>query len=363
VDNRLGRCARGTVFVVDVDLDWYLDNVVVPSGPEYAPVGTARRAEAKWLARQRELLALDEPALRPAIELALRQGFVLTRGQALECGLSDADLRRLLRRHVWTRPRPGVVAPLALPGDPVLAATAAARLRPCEVISCASAATVQGLPLLGPVGPPALTSPHVHQANSRDDIRVHVARLDRDEEELWFGARVTRVERTVVDLARARGIGQGLVAADAALHEQLTTPRRLRRAVERQRGWPGVRAARAAVELADGRSESPGESLARLELIRHGLPIPKLQVWVDTSGGRYRVDIAYERERVLIEVDGLLKYRADPQALIREKRRQEYLERAGYRVVRVTWDELVRRPPEFAARVRAALAAPRVMAA
>jgi very-short-patch-repair endonuclease len=110
------------------------------------------------------------------------------------------------------------------------------------------------------------------------------------------------------------------------------------------------------VQLADGRSESPLESLARLCLVDGGLPLPDLQVRVDTDGGPYRVDMLYRKQRVIIELDGLLKYRNDPRALVAEKRRQEHLERAGYRVIRLLWEDVLHRPAETLARVRAALA-------
>lgn len=60
------------------------------------------------------------------------------------------------------------------------------------------------------------------------------------------------------------------------------------------------------------------------------------------SGVLWRVDFLFA-ERVIGECDGAVKY-ADPQALWREKKRQEDLEQAGYIVVRWTWEEIVHRP-------------------
>jgi very-short-patch-repair endonuclease len=56
-----------------------------------------------------------------------------------------------------------------------------------------------------------------------------------------------------------------------------------------------------------------------------------------------------------VEADGALKYRGDANALWKEKRRQEALERAGWVVVRVTWNDVLREPRQTAERVRAAL--------
>jgi very-short-patch-repair endonuclease len=267
-------------------------------------------------------------------------------------------VRRLLRRGAWSAPRYGVISPLPAESgcSTEVAAAAAALAWPETVISHASAAAVHCLPLLAPAGPPTLSADCWHRACTRDDIHMRISALFGDDFDDWFGAAVTSIERTIIDLARMRGVGQGLVAADAALHERLTTPARLRQTLLRQTGWPGVRAARQAVQLADGRSESPLESLARLCLVDGGLPLPDLQVRVDTDGGPYRVDMLYRKQRVIIELDGLLKYRNDPRALVAEKRRQEHLERAGYRVIRLLWEDVLHRPAETLARVRAALA-------
>ena len=57
---------------------------------------------------------------------------------------------------------------------------------------------------------------------------------------------------------------------------------------------------------------------------------------------------------VLGEADGRGKY-TDPTVLYAEKTRQEALERAGWIVVRWTWDELARTPEVVVARIAAAL--------
>jgi very-short-patch-repair endonuclease len=70
-----------------------------------------------------------------------------------------------------------------------------------------------------------------------------------------------------------------------------------------------------------------------------------------------RVDLAVRGTRVLIEFDGLVKYReGGSEALIAEKRREDELRRLGYVVVRFTWADLYR-PERVVARVRAAVAA------
>jgi very-short-patch-repair endonuclease len=346
--------------------DSYLDQLIAASGPDHAPVGPLRKHCLAW-ERVAAGLAADAYGARAVAErLALTQGFVVTRAQARAAGLSDAQVRSLLRRRSWNSPRRSVLSPLGPRGgegpaasSDEVEATAAAVVRPRTVISHDSAAVLHGIPLLRPPKRPTLTAGRGsgYQTCTREDVRIHVAGLWRADVDAWFGAPVTAVARTVMDLARLRGVAQGLMAADAALHEQLTTPRELRAALRRQRGWPGVRRARQVVEAADGLAESPLESLTRLCLREAGLPAPELQAWVDTPGGRYRVDFLWRGQKVILEADGMAKYAGNPTALADEKRRQEHLERAGYRVIRVLWEDVVRHPAQTAARVRAVLTA------
>lgn len=350
---RAGPAHDGPVTVELPDPDWFLDHVVVPAGPERAPIGPIRAQLGHWT-RVATRLASGDGRAAAAAALACRQGFVLTRRQARDAGLTDRRIRTLLRRGVWSSPRYGVLSPLAATAETT--ATAAGLRYPRTVLSYASAAELHGLPLLRPAGRPTLTAQKDNgcQTCTRDDIRLHLADLPAEDVDRWFGTPVTTIARTVADLARSRGIRDGLVAADAALHECVVTPAELRDVVTRQRGWPGVRTARWVVEFADGRAESPLESLARLCFAEHDLPAPEPQVWIATSAGSYRVDFVWAAERVIVETDGLLKYR-DTTAIVEEKRRQVHLERAGYEVVRLMWDDVVNDPADAAGRVRAAL--------
>ena len=81
------------------------------------------------------------------------------------------------------------------------------------------------------------------------------------------------------------------------------------------------------------------------------------QVRIADERGNFiaRVDFLVDGTRVIIEVDGTVKYAAgDPKVLWDEKRREDRLRRLGYLVVRVTWAQL-ERPGAVAAAVRAAL--------
>jgi very-short-patch-repair endonuclease len=344
--------ASATLAFVDEspDSDWYLDHVVVPAGPDGDWVGPIRAWQASWVARAERLRAdAVDTARGRAIRRALGQGFVLTRAQARAAGLADAEVRRLIRAGTWSAPHRGVVAVMGLVDKDrhTLAATAAALLRG-GCVSGWSAAMLHGLPLIHELAAVVLTAAAPARMGARAGILVRSAALPATHVTTWHGVSITTVARTVVDLARADRAA-GLVAADAVLRERVVGPNELARVIEQISGWPGARAGRDVVELASPLAESPLESLTRLAVIDAGLPSPELQARV----GRYRVDFLWRAERVIVEADGRVKY--DRDELWREKVRQESLERLGFRVVRVLWDDITLRPAETIQRIRRAL--------
>lgn len=109
------------------------------------------------------------------------------------------------------------------------------------------------------------------------------------------------------------------------------------------------------LDLADPRLETALESLSWSAFVEAGISLPTPQVdVVGASGRHWRVDFIFG-ERVIGECDGAVKY-SDPQALWREKKRQEDLEQADYIVVRWTWEEIVHRPWDVVRRILDAIA-------
>lgn len=135
------------------------------------------------------------------------------------------------------------------------------------------------------------------------------------------------------------------MAADAALAAGKTTVDDLQTWLGRLSRHRDVTHARQAVQLADVRSESVGESRTRFLLNSIGFR-PTPQVEIRNTHGRLvgRVDFLLERERIIVEFDGLMKY-ADAdgrEALASEKSREDRLRALGYEFVRLTWADLSR---------------------
>jgi len=69
----------------------------------------------------------------------------------------------------------------------------------------------------------------------------------------------------------------------------------------------------------------------------------------------YVVDVLWPKQRLVVEVDGYA-YHANRAAFERDRRRDQRLIAAGYRVIRVTWLQLRDRPIETIASIVWALA-------
>lgn len=177
------------------------------------------------------------------------------------------------------------------------------------------------------------------------------------------GIATSQPARSIIDLAATGKPTTALVSIDAAIHRGLTTIDDLLAELSLTPTRPGAARVRRAIALADGRSESPGETLARQTIVLAQLPPPTPQVSIYDEDGSFvaRVDLAYEEQGIAIEFDGRIKYTALLQpgqditdVVLAEKRREERVSALGWLVIRLTWDDL-KNPAAFLARLSRAL--------
>ena len=111
----------------------------------------------------------------------------------------------------------------------------------------------------------------------------------------------------------------------------------------------------AALELLDGRAESPKESELRTILHQAGLPRPEVHFVVRDSAGRFvaRVDLAYPGRKIAIEYEG--DYHRDRAQWRRDIARRRRLEALGWTVLQATQQDLST-PAPFLSDLSAALA-------
>lgn len=91
------------------------------------------------------------------------------------------------------------------------------------------------------------------------------------------------------------------------------------------------------------RLRSPMEARLLPLLVRYGIPAPQCNFWLTAGGKRYEVDFFWERQRLVVEADSR-KYHDNPEAKRRDDDRNRALPAAGYRIWRLSWDDLEHRP-------------------
>jgi very-short-patch-repair endonuclease len=332
--------------------DYYFEHVLTFAEPGAARLrmpGPVEQWQDWWTQRASEPGAV--------VAAAAAQGFVVTAEQVRALGVSRQQCRTRVARGLWTPAARGVVAPVDVRDDDphverrrrhAVAAAGSALSHAGHVVSARSAAVQYGLPTLHVPRTAELTGVEPDSLGRRPAKHVFGASVTAEDVTTWFGAPVTTVARTLVDLAR-HDRRDAIMAVDAAGRERLVSSGDLDAALAQAAGWPGVRQARQVLALADGRAESALESLTRLALIEDGFPVPELQVPI----GPYRVDLLFDEARLILEADGLAKY-TDAEWR-REKRREADLRRMGYWVERVTWDDVVRFWPHTRIRLLEAL--------
>lgn len=222
------------------------------------------------------------------------------------------------------------------------AAAAGLVLPPDAVASHATAAYVHGADVAHRRAPVEATVVPPRTLLSRPGLLVRESRLEPDDVTEACGLAVTTPLRTAVDLGCTRDLVETVVGLDALLGTALMTMVELTEYAERFRGRRNIRRLRRAIELADGRAESPMETRLRLLLVLAGLPAPEVQfeVWQD---GRFygRLDLAYPALRLGIEFDGAAHDLA-PRAAADLRRANGLLE-IGWRLLRYDASDYYRR--------------------
>ncbi len=156
------------------------------------------------------------------------------------------------------------------------------------------------------------------------------------------GIQVTTPLRTAIDLGMQLSRRSGLAVLDSFLHHGFFNQVALQNELRRFPGHRGIVQLRQLVAMADGRSESPGESWVRLEMLDEGLACPDLQFIVKWRGEElFRLDLAYAKHKVCIEYDGV-EFHDSLLQQVHDERRREWLRRHGWIVVVVRKEDLTR---------------------
>ncbi|MBS1673832.1 MAG: hypothetical protein JSS74_07695 [Actinobacteria bacterium] len=298
------------------------------------PVSRRRDVQLEHLVRSRENLILDDWTDRE-IAGAVARGtlFRLRRGWYIDGAEREA---------LWPeeRHRAHVIA-------------VARDSRGGAVMSHSSAAVLWRLPLY------RIHCVRVHMTllsarrnSSAPDVKRHIGTLEEDDIVTIDGIRCASLGRTVFDLIGTLPLESAVALADAAERQMAerirewdldaveSWRRALQARLEASSGMRGLRQMRWVAAFADGRAQLPGESVSRLQLVRLGFAVPKLQVPVaGPDGNSYFVDFGLDDVNCFGEFDGKDKYFDEAmrsgltieEVIFAEKRREDWIRGSTHR--------------------------------
>jgi hypothetical protein len=272
-------------------------------------------------------------------------GQTFTRKFAIAGGMTDRDLAAMVDGGTVIRLARGIYQAATLPSlEP--AAINAMAMTPSH--QTAAAWWGADMPF---ESPPHATVPRNRRRRTRwDGLTVHRADLSCRDIATFRGVQLTTATRTVVDIARCAPITEAVAIGDSLCRLGRTTKLEVEQAAAGLPNGVGRPAARRVAALLDPLAESVFESMTRVQIVTAGLPAPVLQYSV-VCDGRWlaRVDFAWPEQRVILECDGF-EFHGSREAFERDRRRWNELTRAGWRVIVVTWRQIVA-DPTYVARV------------
>lgn len=303
--------------------------------------------------------------------ICLRHGVFLRR-EAEALGYHDVAMARQVKDRVWHRVRRGaytfgeIWASLDESDRYALLTRSALRQAKTSVIlSHLSALPEYDAPLWGfDLGVVHLTRRDGRTGRKERGVHQHQGRILDGDVQIHDGVPTMSPTRAALEVTTLGNLEASLCVIDNLLHRGLTSPEELRARYVSMERWPNTLTTDLVLRLADGRSESVGETRMGHLCWRQGLPAPMRQYEVvdEHSILLGRVDFAWPEHGVFLEFDGRNKYErfrregeSVADAVLREKHREELIcEATGWRCIRIVWADLGR--PEFTAmRIRAQL--------
>jgi predicted transcriptional regulator of viral defense system len=282
-------------------------------------------------------------------QLAAQQHGVVALHQLRELGLSASAARSRVASGRLHRVHQGVYAVghavLAVEGRWIAAVLACG---PGAALSHRSAASLWALR--------ASTRPAIdvtvprRTGLSRPGIDIHrTTSLERADTTRVRGVPCTTVARTLLDLAEVVGRRELERACEQAEMLRVLDTRAVEDLLGRAEGRRGAPVLRAIL------GEQTDDSLTRSELERRflalcaaaGIPRPRVNAWIDLDGGGVEVDFLWEARRLIAETDGH-RVHGTRRAFERDRRRDQRLALARWRVVRLTWRQITLDPDEVA---------------
>lgn len=282
---------------------------------------------------------------------------LILRDKALHAGVDPDQLMKALRTGRLRRLQRGIyvcrqdeLQPLTVARAAVLASGVAD-----AVASHRTAARVHGIPVPSGRHPEHVTVARNARRVRRKELVFHARAMGLGDVELINGVALTSPARTLLDLAGSLPRLDAVWAVDSALRDGVASRAAIERSWLQRPAAPGERIARERIDEADGKAESILETAGRLALADAGLPLPIAQYRVaDGQGFVAFLDGGYPRHRLGLEFDGQEPH-STPEAVFRDRERQNRLAALGWTVLRFTWWDVMYGTPSYVAQVRTML--------
>jgi hypothetical protein len=262
---------------------------------------------------------------------------VISRRQAITCGITTGTIRRHLLSGRWQVVVPGIYAAFSgpLPRQAKLWAVVL-KAGPEAALSHATAAELVGL-IDDPARLVHVTVPDNRRMKRVDGIRVHVADRVREAAHPSRLPPQTRVEETVLDLGQiAHRPAEAASYVVIACARRLTTPARLRAAIDRRPRLRWRALLLEACAYACGGCQSLLETRYLRQVERaHGLPPAIRQIRVRSATGTTYDDARYPEYGVVVELDG--RQHTEPRARRYDANRDNEHALRGLTVLRYDW--------------------------
>jgi predicted transcriptional regulator of viral defense system len=270
--------------------------------------------------------------------VASRQHGVISRAQLVEFGLGPGAIKhrislgrlhplhrgvytvghRALRREAWW-----------------LAAVLAAG--PGAALSYRSAAELWGM-RNGSRARVEVSVPRHRRSTAR--IEVHVVEMRPDEITVHDGIPVTTPARTLLDLAAVVSPQHLKAAFEEAEVRRLTSPTSLDALVARHQKRRGTATIKRILQEHHDRGQSIPTSILERRFLAlldaHGLPRPEINHLSDNG----ELDATWHEQRLVVECDSFATH-GTREAFERDRAKDRALQAAGWRVIRVTWRQLI----------------------
>jgi very-short-patch-repair endonuclease len=172
------------------------------------------------------------------------------------------------------------------------------------------------------------------------------------------GVPCTTVPRTLLDLAGVVPVWQLRKAVTEAEVLRVLDKSAVRRLIERSPGRRGVARLRIILEEIDPATRWTRSEMERcfLHMCRQSdLPRPEVNVSLDVGNGCLKPDFLWRQAGFILEADSR-RYHDTDSAFLNDRRREQRLQLAGWRVSRCTWAQIEHEPRVLAETIRRLLA-------